>query len=113
MPILICLKDPRVNLVAEGKIDDAHIKEWDEIFQNQILMFKSSKGKMTAVPLSMQCNIAVMEDITKEEVEVQEKKAEERRKKMEAEGPGGGPGGGTSIINPAFGFPSGAQRRRG
>ena len=101
-----------MNLVAEGEIDEKHIKEWDEIFQNQILMFKSLKGNMTAVPLLQQCNIAVMEDVTKEEVEEQQKKAEERRKKAEAQGGAGGDGGGNSIFTPSFGFPSGGQRRR-
>ena len=111
MPILIVLKDPRVNLVVEGKIDEQHIKEWDEIFQNQILMFKSTKGNMTAVPLQQNCNIAVLEEINDEELKKQEDKAEERRKKAEAQG---GPGaGGSSIFKPSYGFPSGGQRRRG
>lgn len=111
MPILIVLKDPRVNLVAEGKIDDAHIKQWDEIFQNQILMFKSQTGNMTVVPLLQDCNIAVMEEITEEELAKQKKEAEERRKKAEAQGGPGGGGGGSSIFKPSFGFPSGRRGR--
>ncbi len=111
MPILIVLKDPRVNLVAEGKIDEKQIKAWDEIFHNQILMFKSQVGNMTVVPLLQDCNIAVMEEITEEELAKQKKEAEERRKKAEAQGGGPGPGG-SSIFKPSFGFPSGNLKRR-
>ncbi len=111
MPILIVLKDPRVNLVAEGKIDDKQVEAWDAVFNNQILMFKSQTGKMTVVPLLQDCNIAVMEEITEEELVEQKKEAEERRKKAEAQGgPGGG---GSSIFKPSLGFPTGGQRRRG
>lgn len=110
MPILIVLKEPRVNLVAEGKIDEKQIEEWDKIFNYQILMFKSQKGNMTAVPLLQQCNIAVMEEISVEELAEQEKKAEDRRKKAESQGGGPGPGGG--LIQPSFGFPVGGRKRR-
>jgi len=109
MPILIVLKDPRVNLTAEGEIDEKQIKAWDEVFGNQILMFKSTQGRMTVVPLLQQCNIAVMEEITKEELAEQKKRSEELRKKQESEG-GPGPGG-TSIIKPNFGFPAGRRGR--
>lgn len=110
MPILIVLKDPRINLVAEGTIDEKHIKEWDEIFQGQIIMFKSQKGNMTAVPLLQHCNIAVLEEITDEELAEQEKKSEERRKKMEEQG--GAPRPGSLIHRPTLGFPAGGQKRR-
>lgn len=110
MPILIVLKDPRVNLVAEGQIDEKDTQKWDEIFNNQVFVFKSQKGKMTVVPLLQDCNVAVIEEISEEELKEQEEKAEERRKKAEAQGGAGGSGG--SIIKPSFGFPSGARRRR-
>ncbi len=112
MPILIVLKDPRVNLVAEGEIDEKETQRWDEIFNNLVFVFKSQTGNMTVVPLLQECNIAVLENITVEELEKQKKEAEERRKKAEAQGGGPG-GGGSSIFKPSFGFPSGGQRRRG
>ncbi len=110
MPILILLKEPRINLKAEGNIDDKQIEAWDAVFNKQILMFKNTDGKMTVVPLLQECNIAVMEEITKEELAEQEKRSEERRKKTEAQG-GGGAGGGL-ITKPTMGFPSGRQHRR-
>ena len=92
MPILIVLKNPRMNLVAQGEIKDDSTKEWDEIFHNQVLMVKNKSGRNTLVPLLQECNIAVMEEITEEEIEEMSKMAEKRKREMEAQGGKGGKG---------------------
>lgn len=102
MPILIVLKNPRMNLIAQGEIKDNSEKEWDEIFHNQILMVKNKSGRNTLIPLLQECNIAVMEEITDEEIEEMKKMAEKRTKEMEKQGGQGG-----LISTPQFGFPSG------
>ena len=100
MPILIVLKNPRMNFLAEGKIKDGSDKEWDEIFHNQVLMVKNQAGRNTLIPLLQECNIAVMEEVTDEEVEEQKKMAEKRMKEMEAQGGKGG-----LISTPQYAFP--------
>ncbi|TET41742.1 MAG: hypothetical protein E3J60_03850 [Dehalococcoidia bacterium] len=102
MPILIVLKNPRMNLVASGEIKDADEKKWDEIFHNQVLMVKNKAGRNTLVPLLQECNIAVMEEVTEEEIEEMNKMAEKRKKEMEAQGGKGG-----VISAPQFAFPGG------
>ena len=109
MPILIVLKNPRMNLIASGEIKDDSEKEWDEIFHNQVLMVKNKSGRNTLIPLLQECNIAVMEDVTEEEIEEMKKEAERRKKEMEAQGRGGKGGG--LISNPDFLFPSGKGGR--
>lgn len=100
MPILIALKVPRINLFAEGEIKDEDEKRWDEIFHNQVLIVKNSKGKNTLIPLAMDCNIAVMEEMTEEQL----KEIEEASKKRKEEGQGG-----PVITKPQFLFPSGKK----
>ena len=102
MPILIVLKNPRMNLVAQGEIKDDSTKEWDEIFHNQVLMVKNKSGRNTLIPLLQECNIAVMEEITEEEIKEMEEELKKRKKKMESQGGKGG-----SIVTPPFAFPSG------
>lgn len=104
MPILIVLKNPRVNLIMEGKITSQDEKRYDEIFHNQMLMVKNQKGNYTIIPLLQECNIAVIEEVTQKEVEEQEaraKKLQEEAKRRGQAGPG--------ILEPASfgGFPSG------
>ena len=101
MPILIVLKNPRVNLIAVGGIKDEDEKRWDEIFHGQMLMIKNQKGKNSVIPLAMDCNIAVLEEVTQKEIDEQEKLAKERR--QQAGGQGGGPG---VITKPNMLFPS-------
>ena len=103
MPILIVLKNPRMNFLAEGEIKDGSDKEWDEIFHNQVLMVKNQAGRNTLIPLLQECNIAVMEEITDKEIEEMKKMAEKRAKEMEAQGRGGG---GSMISKPEFMFPA-------
>ena len=102
MPILIVLKNPRMNFLAEGEIKDGSDKEWDEIFHNQVLMVKNQAGRNTLIPLLQECNIAVMEEITDKEIEEMKKMAEKRTKEMEAQGRGGG----GMISKPEFMFPA-------
>jgi len=104
MPILIVLKNPRVNLIAEGEIKDEDEKKWDEVFHGQMLMIKNQKGRNSVIPLAMDCNIAVLEEVTQKEIEELEKMAEKRRQQAEAQG-------GSGIIKPTFGFPSGRSGR--
>ena len=101
MPILIVLKNPRINLIAEGEIKDEDEKSWDELFHNQVLMIKNQKGRNQLVPLLQDCNIAVMETVTDEEIEEQEKEMQKRKKQAEAQGGRGG-----LISQPDFIIPS-------
>jgi len=71
MPILICLKEPPINLIVEGDIKDDSEKEWDEMFNNQILMVKRKGGLNMVIPLLKECNIAFMHEVTQEEIDEQ------------------------------------------
>ena len=106
MPILIVLKNPRINLIAEGEIKDEDEKRWDEIFHNQVLMIKNQKGRNQLVPLLQDCNIAVMETVTDKEIEEQEKAMEKRKQQAEAQGGRGG-----VISKPEFIIPHGRSGR--
>jgi hypothetical protein len=94
-----------MNFLAEGEIKDSPeaIKEWDEVFHNQVLMVKNKAGRNTLIPLLQECNIAIMEETTEEEIEEMKKMAKERAEEMEAQG--GGKGG--LISMPKYGFPGG------
>ncbi len=102
MPILIVLKNPRVNLFAEGEIKDDQQEHYDEIFHNQVLMVKNRKGRNQLIPLLQDCNIAVMETVTDEEIEEQEKEMKKRMKQAETQGGAGG-----LISKPGFVIPHG------
>ena len=107
MPILIMLKGPRINIVVKGEIKDEDEQKWDRIFHDQMLMVNNKKGRNVVIPLAVDCNIALLEEVTDKDIKEQEKKAEERRKQMEAEGGSGG-----SVLSPAqFAFPSGKRGR--
>ena len=108
MPILIVLKNPRMNFLAEGEIKDnpEAVKEWDEVFHNQVLMVKNKSGRNTLIPLLQDCNIAIMEEVTDEEIEEMKKMAEKRTREMESQGGKGG-----SIVSPQFTIPSGRGGR--
>ena len=108
MPILIVLKNPRMNLVANGEIKDNSEKEWDEIFHNQVLLVKNQSGRNTLIPLLQDCNIAIMEEVTDEEIKEMEELAKKRKEEMEAQG---GKGGGGLISQPQFAFPTGRGGR--
>ena len=100
MPILIVLKNPRVNLFAEGEIKDDEQDHYDEIFHNQVLMVKNRKGRNQLIPLLQDCNIAVMETVTDEEIDEQEKELEKRKKQAESQGGKGG-----LVTQPGFVIP--------
>ena len=106
MPILIVLKNPRVNLIAEGEIKDTDEQRYDEIFHNQVLMIKNQKGRNQLIPLLQECNIAVMETVTQKEIDEQDKEMEKRRKQAETQGGKGG-----LISQPGFAFPAGRGGR--
>lgn len=106
MPILIVLKNPRMNLIASGEIKDEDEKKWDEIFHNQVLMVKNKSGQNTLIPLLQECNIAVMEEVTDKEIKEMEEMAKERKREMEAQGGKGG-----SIVTPQYAFPGGRGNR--
>lgn len=106
MPILIVLKNPRVNLFAEGEIKDDQQEHYDEIFHNQVLMVKNRKGRNQLIPLLQDCNIAVMETVTDKEIEEQEKEIEKRKKAAEEKGGRGG-----LVSQPEFIIPAGRGGR--
>jgi len=79
MPILICLKEPPINLIVDGNIKDESEKEWDEIFHNQILMVKRQEGLNMVIPLLRECNIAFMQEVTQEEIDEQRESAKNKQ----------------------------------
>ena len=105
MPILICLKEPAINLLFAGDIKDNKetIAEYDALFPN--LMVTDQDGHNTVIPLSVECNIAFIKEITQEEINKRKKEMEERRKQAQR-------GGGGGLIQPAeVMFPRGGGRR--
>jgi len=79
MPILICLKEPPINLVVDGSIKDESEKQWDEIFHNQILMVKRQGGLNMVIPLLKECNVAFMQEVTQEEIDEQRESAKNKQ----------------------------------
>ena len=100
MPILICLKEPSINLIVEGDIKDDSEKEWDEIFHNQILMVKRQQGLNMVIPLLKECNIAFMQEVTQEEIDEQRESAKNKQE-------------GSMITKPQFVIPHGGRKGRG
>ncbi len=91
MPIIICLKEPQINLICAGDIKDKAAEEYDALFPN--LMVKDQDGHNMIIPLSQDCNIAFMKETTQEEID---KQKEEAKKRRAAAG-----GGGSSLLSPA------------
>lgn len=100
MPILICLKEPPINLIVEGNIKDESEKEWDEMFHNQILMVKRPGGLNMVIPLLKECNIAFMHEVTQEEIDGQREAAKNKQQ-------------GSVITKPQFVIPHGGRKGRG
>jgi len=100
MPILICLKEPPINLIVDGEIKDESEKQWDEIFHNQILMVKRQEGLNMIIPLLRECNVAFMQEVTQEEIDEQREAAKNK-------------GQGSTITRPPFVIPHGGRRGRG
>ncbi len=100
MPLLICLKEPPINLIVEGNIKDDSEKQWDEIFHNQILMVKRQGGLNMVIPLLRECNIAFLQEVTREEIEEQREAAKNKQQ-------------GSSIARPNFVIPHGGKGGRG
>lgn len=98
MPILICLKEPPINLIVEGEIKDESEKKWDQIFREGVLLVKSMGGKNVLVPLWKESNVAFMQEVTEEEIEKQKEEFEKHRQ-------------GTRIERPRFVIPGGRSKR--
>ncbi len=103
MPIIICLKEPQINLICDGDIKDKAAEEYDALFPN--LMVKDQDGHNMIIPLSQDCNIAFIKETTQEEIDKQKAEAKKRREA------GGGAGG--SLLSPAsMRFPRGIGSNR-
>ncbi len=103
MPIIICLKEPQINLICAGDIKDDASTQYDELFPN--LMVKDQEGHNMIIPLSQDCNIAFMKDVTQEEIDKQKEEVKKRREQNR--------GVGSSILSPAqMTFPRGIGKRR-
>ena len=100
MPLLICLKEPPINLIVEGNIKDESEKQWDEMFHNQILMVKRQGGLNIVIPLLKECNIAFMQEVTQEEIDAQREATKNKQQ-------------GSVIDRPQFVFPHGGRKGRG
>ena len=100
MPILICLKEPRINIIVDGNIKDESEKQWDEIFHNQILMVKRQEGLNMVIPLLKECNVAFMQEVTQEEIDEQRESAKNKQH-------------GSMITKPQFVIPHGGMKGRG
>ncbi|MBA7668059.1 hypothetical protein ES703_76163 [subsurface metagenome] len=100
MPILICLKEPRINIIVDGNIKDESEKQWDEIFHNQILMVKRQEGLNMVIPLLRECNVAFMQEVSQEEIDEQRESAKNKQQ-------------GSVITKPQFVIPHGGRKGRG
>jgi len=100
MPLLICLKEPPINLIVEGNIKDDSEKQWDEIFHNQMLLVKRVGGMNMVIPLLRECNIAFMQEVTQEEIDEQREAAKNKQQ-------------GSAISRPQFVIPHGGRGGRG
>ena len=97
MPIIVCLKEPGINLACAGEIKDESSKQYDELFPN--LMVKDLEGHNIVIPLSVDSNIAFIKEVTQAELDKRKKEAEERRQKAAD--------GGGVITKPQFVIPHG------
>ncbi len=107
MPIVMCLKEPNINLILDGEIKDDASAEYDKLFPN--LMVKDQDGNNLVVALSVDCNIAFIKEVSQEEIDEQKKKMEDRQQQVQdMRGRPGAP-----LIKPAqFIFPRGGGKRR-
>ena len=100
MPIIVCLKEPGINLVCKGEIkdDEKTAAEYDALFPN--LMVKDQEGHNMVIPLSVDCSIAFIKEVTQKELDKRREEAEKRKNQAGAQGAGSG------LIKPQFAFPS-------
>ena len=96
MPQLIVLKEPSLNLIVEGEIKDKDEEYWDKIFDNGVLLVKGRSGKNVVIPIWKESSIAFIQEVTKEQIEEQEKKAKERGEESQ-------------IVTPQYAFPGRRQ----
>ena len=98
MPILICLKEPPINLIVDGEIKDESEKEWDQIFREGVLLVKKTNGCNLLVPIWSESNIAFMQEVTEEDIEKAKEEFEKQRK-------------GSVIESPQYLFPGRRTKR--
>ena len=98
MPILVCLKEPPINLIVEGEIKDESENEWDRIFREGVLLVKKKNGRNLLVPIWRESNIAFMQEVTEEDIEKGKEEFEKRQH-------------GSKIEKPQFLFPGGRSKR--
>lgn len=99
MPIIICLKEPQMNMMLAGDIKDEASAEYDALFPN--LMVKNLDGQNVIIPLSRDCNIAFMKEATKKEVEKILADAKKRREQGQR----------SSLVQPSVLFPRGGGKQ--
>ena len=104
MPIIVCLKEPGINLVCKGDIKDETAKEYDGLFPN--LMVKDQDGHNIVIPLSTDCNIAFIKEVTQKDLDKRKAEAGKRKKLAEEQGGRGG-----LISKPDMLFPAGRGGR--
>ena len=92
MPLLIFLKEPPMSLIVEGEIKDKDEEYWDKVFDNGVLIVKNQDGQNMVIPLWKESNITFIQEVTKEQIEEQEKKAAEAGQE-------------SRIASPGFAFP--------
>lgn len=104
MPLLIVLKEPPMNLIVEGEIKDNDEAYWDGLFNNGVLMVKNKTGQNIIVPLWKESNVTFIQEVTNEQIEEQQKRAEEAADQANK---------GNRITSPGYGFPGGKKRSPG
>ena len=104
MPLLIVLKEPPTTLIVEGEIKDKDDAFWDGLFNNGVYIAKNEDGQSIIIPLWKESNVTFIQEVTKEQIEEQRKKAEKAAKDANK---------GNRIASPGYGFPSGKKRTPG
>lgn len=92
MPIILYLKEPRVELYVKGKIseDPESIKEWDEAFAGRVFVTRSYNDKKgLIIPLDKDCNIALGEEASEKEIDERKEKLKKLKEEEERKRGGG------------------------
>ena len=111
MPIAIWLKDPKVSILVKGEIESLLEEGLREAMNggNHFIVDRphNDTGQTVIIPSD---NIAMMQELTDEEVKEAKEKAESDMKKRAAMGGGGGSG----LVSPGMLIPSnrGGRSRR-
>lgn len=108
MPIILYLKEPRIELYVKGKISDdpESIKEWDEAFAGRVFVTRSYNDKKgLIIPLDKDCNIALGEEVTEKEIDERKAKMKKLKEEQELREKGG------KIAPVTLGMPGGVKGR--